>query len=215
MRSTITRFAIAAAIVGSSAFAIAPAADAAVAPYATTMASISYSCQANTPIGRQSFTLNATARASAPDTVAPGGSLSLSVTGGSATLPRSVHGLTVNSLSNVVLKLPVPTNSSYVSSTLSGGSANLGATRATQSGGVITVSAPGPIAGGAAFTLPTATLNLTAGASGAIQSSLGGTSFENPGLTGTASVSFLFLRTNIAISCFPSPNRPLTTTTIG
>lgn len=214
MKSTITGIAIAAAVLGATVIAMAPAADAAITVHSNTTASINYSCQADTPIGEETFSLSATTGASAPDTVAPGGALSVSVDGGSATLPGSVDGLTVDSLNDVTLTLPVPANSGYVSSSLSGGSANLGTTGIGESGGVITVTASGPIDGGSAFTLPTATVDLTAGASGTIQTTLGGTSFADPGLTGVATVTVLFFRTNVDISCFPSPNSPLTTTTI-
>ena len=53
----------------------------------------------------------------------------------------------------------------------------------------MTATVPGPIAGGSTFTLPTLTLNLTAGSSGSTTpGALAGTSYSDPGLTFTAVV---------------------------
>jgi dehydratase len=84
-----------------------------------------------------------------------------------------------------------------------------------ESGNVITVTVPGPIAGGATFTLPTLTLGLTAGSSGTIQAQLAGTSFSDPGLTFTAVTSVLGFPVNAPTVGFPNPNPILATTTIG
>jgi dehydratase len=216
LRTFLPRVVVAGAVL-TAAVAVAPAASAAPAavPHTTTSATVNYACQADTPIGEKTFDLSATTSVTAPDTVAPGAGLTVSVAGASATVPTSEDGITVNSLSDLALKVPVPANSTYVSTSLSGGSGNLGATGATESGGVLTVTAAGPVTGGSVLTLPTASVNLTAGASGTIQTTPGGTSYTDPGLTATASVSVLFVKTTVSVACYPSPTTTLTTTTIG
>ena len=79
----------------------------------------------------------------------------------------------------------------------------------------VTVTFDGPIAGGATFELPTITAHLTAGASGTVDSSLYGTSYDDPGLTFTAVVSSIIGDISAPTSCFPNPSPVLTSTTVG
>jgi dehydratase len=59
------------------------------------------------------------------------------------------------------------------------------------------------------------TINLTAGASGTIETKLGGTSYTDPGLTFTAVVSSFLGDITAPTACFPDPSPVFTTTTIG
>jgi dehydratase len=193
----------------------AVAASVALAPTASAATDIVYDCRGNTPFGAEYMTLNQTVDATAPATVAPGGTLDIVVDPAPNQVPSEAAGYTVREVRNFTLKVPVPTNSTLVGVTLTGGS-GLGSTPTwSQSGGVVTVSFAGPIAGGATFELPTITAHLTAGASGAIQSTLYGTSHDNPGLTFTAIVSTFIGNVSVPTSCFPNPNPVLTSTTIG
>ncbi|MFL0240162.1 hypothetical protein [Mycobacterium sp. SMC-17] len=104
--------------------------------------------------------------------------------------------------------IPVPANSTYVSSSASGGSVP-GTTALVGSNVELTV--PGPIAGGATYTPPVVTINVTANAPGSITSKYAGTSYASPGMTMTTTVTGLG---NIATACYPNPSPTLTTTTV-
>jgi len=189
--------------------ALAPAASAAPVD-------ITYDCQADTPLGAQNLTLLQSVDSSAPATVAPGGTLDVVVDPAPNTVPSEAAGNTVKEVNTFTLKVPVPSNSTLDSVELTGGS-GLGDTPPewTVADGVVTVTFPGPIAGGATFELPTITAHLTAGASGTVDTSLYGTSYDDPGLTFTAVVSSIIGDVNAPVSCFPNPNPVLTSTTIG
>jgi dehydratase len=184
---------------------------------ASAATTVNLDCQANAPIvGPQQLNLSQDATVTAPATVAPGGSLQVVVAPAPTTVPTTVSGYTVKQLTGFALKVLVPANSTYVSATLSGGS-GLGSTPPTiaVSGGVATISFPGPIAGGATFQFPTVTIALTAAASGSIETHLGGTSYTDPGLTFTAVVSSIIGDISAPTACFPNPSPVFSTTTIG
>ncbi|MBO0840571.1 MAG: cyclase [Sciscionella sp.] len=188
---------------------------AATASAATVGTTANYACQASTPVGTQTFSLSQGATVTAPDEVAPGGDVQVVIAPAPTTIPSSVNGYTVKQLSNVDLKVPIPANSSYVSATLSGGS-GLGSTppSISVSIGIADLHVAGPIAGGSTVQLPTITVDLTAGSSGTIQTQLYGSSYSDPGLTFTATVSSIVGDINAPSSCYPNPNSVITTTTI-
>ncbi|MEV4317913.1 cyclase [Actinocrispum sp. NPDC049592] len=161
------------------------------------------------------LTLDQGVDASAPATVAPGGALKVVIDPAPNTVPATGGGYTIREINTVALKLPVPANSTFVSASLSGGS-GLGSTPPTVSkvGNDVVLSVKGPLKGGAAFELPTVTVNLTAGSSGTIQTKLGGTSYDAPGLTFNAVVVVIFPITAPA-KAYPDPSPVLTSTTIG
>lgn len=196
-----------------AALAVAPLA--AVMPVASAApVTVHYACQGDTPLGPQNFTLDQDTEVTAPATVAPGGAVSIVVDPGANTVPGDVNGFTVKQVSGLALKVPIPANSTYVSSTLSGGS-NVGTTAVTVADSVATITMSGPIAGGAAFEVPTVTVELTAGASGTIDTSLYGSSYSDAGLTFTAKVGSILGDITVPTSCYPDPNPVLSTTTIG
>lgn len=176
---------------------------------------ITYKVRASALGQTADLTLDQGVNATAPATVAPGGNLAVVIDPAPNTVPSSGGGRTISEINTIQLKLPVPANSTFVSATLSGGS-GLGSTPPTVglSGGNVVLSVKGPLKGGASFELPTVTINLKAGASGTIQSKLGGTSFDDPGLTFNAVVVVIFPITAPA-KAFPDPNPVLTSTTIG
>ncbi|NUT97053.1 MAG: cyclase [Saccharothrix sp.] len=199
----------------SSAFALAAAATLVLAPAASAVPhAATFACQGSTPLGPQNFAFTQNAEVTAPATVAPGGDLTVVIDPAPNTVPTSVNGYTVRRVQTLALKVPIPANSTYVSAALAGGS-NVGTTSLTVSGGIATLSASGPMAGGATFELPTVTVRLKAGASGTIQTKLHGTSYSDPGLTFTAVVSSFLGNINVPTKCYPDPNPVITTTTIG
>jgi dehydratase len=129
-------------------------------------------------------------------------------------VPAESNGFTVKNVHSFTLKVPVPANATSTGVELTGGS-NLGGTPTSSvSGGVLTIQFPGPIPGGSTFELPTITAHLTAGASGVVESTLYGSSYDDPGLTFTTVVSTFIGDISAPTSCFPNPNPVLTSTTI-
>ena len=199
-----------------AAVAAAVAASVVVLPGTAAAASdIVYDCQADTPLGAENLSLNQTVDATAPASVAPGGALDIVVDPAPNQVPSEAAGYTVKNVNTFTLKVPVPANATLTGVDLTGGSGLGSAPTWTEANGVVTVSFAGPIAGGATFELPTITAHLTAGASGAIESKLYGSSYDDPGLTFTAVVSTFLGDISAPTSCFPNPNPVLTSTTIG
>lgn len=207
MKTTIRRALTAAALALATTAAFTPAASA-----ATTTAT--FDCRGDSALGAQYFTYAQTADVTAPATVAAGGALTIVVDPARNTVPTSVNGFTVRRVHTMALKLPVPANSTYVSASLSGGS-NVGTTSLSHANGVLTLTASGPMAGGATFELPTVTIRLTAGAAGtSIQTRMYGTSHSDPGLTFTAAVASFLGESSVPTRCFPNPNPVVTTTSV-
>jgi dehydratase len=179
-------------------------------------ADINYDCQADTPLGAQNAALAQTVDATAPATVAPGGALDVVVDPAPSTVPTEVSGFEVKEVKGFTLKVPVPANSTLAGVDLTGGS-GLGPNppAVSESGGIIVVTWDGPMPGGSTFEIPTVTAHLTAGASGSIDATLYGTSYDDAGLTFTTVVSSFLGDISAPTSCFPNPNPVLTSTTIG
>jgi dehydratase len=202
-------------MIGIAALALLPLLGTALTADAATQ-TVTYAIQSSAIGQTANSTLSVDVTTAAPATVSPGGALTITLTPGPITVPSSASGYTITQINSIKLLVPVPANSTYVSASLSGGS-NLGSgtPSVSESGGVVTASVPGPIAGGATFTLPALTLGLTAGSSGTITTQLAGTSYSNPGLTFTAVVSVFGFPVNAATAGYPNPNPVLATTTIG
>lgn len=206
---------VGARVIGITALALLPVLGTTIAAHADTQ-TINYDIQASALGQTVTSTLQVPLTTTAPSSVASGGDVSDVLAPGEITVPSSVSGYTISQIQDVTLEVPVPANSTYVSGTLSGGS-NLGSGTPTvaESNGVVTVTVPGPIAGGATFTLPTLTLDLTAGASGStISVQLSGTSYSDPGLTFTAVVSVFGFSIDASVVGYPDPSPVLATTTV-
>ncbi|OZM74278.1 cyclase [Amycolatopsis antarctica] len=176
---------------------------------------ITFDCQADAPIvGPQQTTLTQGTDITAPATVAPGGAFDVVIDPTATTVPANVNGFTVKQIKDVALQIPIPANSTFVSADLTGGSGLGSEPSIDVEGSVATLSFAGPVAGGAEFELPTVTAHLTAGESGTIETKLGGTSYEDPGLTLTTVVNQL-VDIEAPTACFPDPSPVFTTTTIG
>ncbi|MGE7437493.1 cyclase [Kitasatospora sp. NPDC001175] len=177
--------------------------------------SLSLACQATPPIGSaQNFTLHAAVTATAPQTVAAGSQFSVTLAPDPLTVPTSVSGYTLQSISNIQLTVPVPANTTLVDESVSGGT-DPGSASVTVNGGNVVVKLSSSIAGGSTLTLPALTLDLTAGTSGStVQTALGGTDYSNPGLTFTATVPIAFFTVDVPTACFPSPQAVLSSTSV-
>lgn len=175
---------------------------------------VDFQCQAKPPIGdAQTFTMALGVSGAAPSTAKVGDAMAITLTPAAQQVPDTVSGHALRSLRGIKLSMPAPANSTYVSSTVSGGTV---AATVGQSGGRITLDAPGTTAAGASFTLPAMTVNVTASAAGTITSTLAGTSFADPGLSFTASVDSgtILGAVDVPVKCYPGTAPTLTTTTV-
>ncbi|WP_432198397.1 cyclase [Streptomyces sp. bgisy027] len=178
---------------------------------------LTFDCQAKPPlVSPQTFTLDAGAEATAPDSVASGSAFDVALAPAPLTVPGSVNGYTVKSIKDIKLRAKLPTDATLTGQNLTGGSGiGSGTPSVAVSGSEIVMTVPGPINGGSTFTLPTLNLDLVAGASGGtVSTQLAGTSYNSPGLTFTARVPILFITADVPTSCFSSPNPVLSSTTI-
>jgi dehydratase len=185
-------------------------------PASAASTSLTYDLE-STAVGQTvDSTIPATVSAtSSPASVAAGGAVTVTLNTGSLTVPASASGYTITNINSIQLDITDPTNSTFVSCSLSGGSGlGSGTNTCTNSGGVVVVSIPGPISGGATATLPTLTVNVTAGSSGSIDTQLAGTSYSSPGLTFTAVISVLGIGVNAPTTGYPTPSPVLASTTI-
>jgi dehydratase len=199
------------AVALAAAIALASPASAATVP-------VTFDCEAHPPIGSPTqFTLDSTIQADAPATVAAGATFEATLAPDAMVVPSQTAGYNVNELKDLTLQIPVPANSTYQAATLTGGS-NLGTGTPTvdEADNVVTVTVPGPLAGGSTVTLPVLHLTLVAsGAAGTtIETHLAGTSYIDPGLRFTANVKVSFFTVDVPTSCFANPAPTFTSTTI-
>jgi dehydratase len=199
---------------------LAVAATMALMPAANAAATVpvNLDCQGRPPIGApQQIALDATIQATAPETVAPGGTFEVVIAPDPMQVPSDAAGNKVNNLRDLLMRVPVPAGSTVESVSLTGGS-NLGTgtPTATPVGDLISVLVPGPLAGGSTIQLPALHMNLKAtGEPGStIVTKLAGTSYDDPGLGFTANVRAVFFDVDVPTSCFPNPSPTFTTTTI-
>lgn len=192
--------------------AITPMALAAALCFAGTAhaaVSVNWSCKAT--VGTSSMTTSVTG--TAPSSVTAGSAVAITIAPGSSTVPTSAVGVTVVNINSMKMIIPVPANSTYVSSSASGGGLYPGSTALVGSNVVLTI--PGPIPGGATYTPPAVTINVTANAPGSITSKYAGTGYIDPGMTFTTRVKPPLLpESDLATSCYPNPSPTLTTTTV-
>ncbi|MGY4710390.1 hypothetical protein ACXDF8_12665 [Mycolicibacterium sp. CBM1] len=166
--------------------------------------SVNWSCQAS--VATSSMTTSVTG--TAPTSVTAGSPVAITIAPGSSTIPSTASGFTINNVNNMKMLIPVPANSTYVSSSASGGT--YPGSTSLVSGNVV-LSIPGPIPGGTTYTPPSVTINVTATAPGTVTSKYAGTSYSNPGMTFNTNLPILG---NVATSCYPNPSPTLTTTTV-
>jgi dehydratase len=195
-------------------FAAASATLLAAGSAAAAPVNVLYTCEASTFIGPVATTFDNDVEGTAPETVAPGETFSVTVTPQPDQIPSQVSGLPLLQVKDFALTIPIPANSTLVSASLSGGSGLGGEAVLTQTGNNLVISLPSSIAGSADYQLPALTLELVAGAEGTINVQVGGTSLTDPGLTLTAVADFLGTPIEAPTKCFPDPSPVLASTTI-
>lgn len=164
-------------------------------------------------------TLTSRYTTTAPQAVAPGGTLTVKVTPEPFTLSSgSSSDGTVQNLSSLVWRVAVPAGTTLTSHTISGW-ANVGGGTPTSavSGNAVVVTVPGPIAANTTATLPTVTMELQAtGAAGTnIDAKIAGTSYSSPGFSFNLRVTGTLVGTlNPTFKCYPSPSPVLHRTLI-
>ena len=176
--------------------------------------SVNWSCQGTVAGVAQtsSMTTSVDGTTAPTGSVTAGSPLAITLTPGSSSVPASASGFTVQNISNLKMLIPVPANSTFVSTSTSGGTVS-GSAALVGSNVVLTV--PGPINGGTSFTPPAVTINVTATAPGTITSKYAGTSYSSPGMTMTTRVTVPIVGgVNVATSCYPDPSPTLTTTNV-
>jgi len=193
-------------------------------PPTTERVVVAHACKISSSVGDTSGSAESTFDTTAPQAVAPGAEFEVKL----VPAPFSPDGRptgdgTLAEVSAIASKIAVPAGTSLVSYSI-GGWSNVGSGTPTvaASGGVVTVTTPGPIRSSTpsspnVATLPTLTLRLKAtGAAGTkVQVAMAGTSTSNPGLTFKAKVTGTIIGTlNTTLSCYPSPNRTLHSTLI-
>ncbi|MFI6100168.1 cyclase [Lentzea sp. NPDC051213] len=161
------------------------------------------------------FTLEQGLDATAPETVAPNGSVKVTIDPAPNKVPSEAEGRQVREIKNFALSMPVPANSKFTSASLSGGSGLNSTPTIGLVGNDVVLKVPGPIKGGADFELPVVTIELQAGGTGTVATKLGGTSYDAPGLTFTAVVIAFGFPIDAAAKGYPDPSPVLTSTTIG
>jgi dehydratase len=187
-------------------------------PAAAAPEPVTWDCQARPPIGGpQELSLDTVVTGTAPESVPSGSDFEIAAETQPLTIPASTGGYTVRHLKNLKVRTPVPAGAGFRGVTLTGGS-NLGTgvPTASESAGMVTVTVPGPLAGGSTVQLPTIHLAVTATApaGSTITSTLAGTSYTDPGLTFTANVKVLLSGIDVPTSCFTSPSPVLTSTVV-
>jgi dehydratase len=158
------------------------------------------------------LTLDQDIDSTAPATAAAGGAVQVVIDPAANQVPSEGGGYEIREIKNLVLKLPVPANSSFVSVSAAGGSHP---STVALEGSDVVLRVAGPLPGGQSFELPTVTIDLTAGASGTIETKLAGTSYDAPGLTFTAVIVAFGFPVDAAAVAYPNPSPVLTSTTIG
>jgi dehydratase len=202
------------AVLGTAAALSAPAASASVSLVTKTV-SVTFNVKATASGLSGTDSLPETLTATAPATVKPSAHFIVSLSSGAISVPASVDGVTIVDIKSLSLKVKVPANSSYVSCSFSGGSGlGTGTPTCSQTNGAVTFKVPGPMDGGTTVTLPKMSVHLKAGTSGTITSKLGGTSYTNPGLRGTADLTVAGGAVTATAVAYPDPNPVLTTTKI-
>jgi dehydratase len=175
---------------------------------------IVYPCQATTGLGVFETSIDQVVDGTAPATVAPGGNLTVTIVPAPDQVPTTSLGFPITEARDFRLVFPVPANSTLVSASLSGGE-GLGAEPVlTVEGDTVVATLDSSLAGGASYTLPTLTMELTAAQEGTIDVVMGGTSYTDPGLSMTIVVDVLGTPLEAATACYPSPNPVLASTTI-
>ena len=177
------------------------------------------SCQGSALGQNQTSALSTGVTLLAPATVKQGADFQVELTADPIVVPTTGGGYSIARLSAVSIRFNLPAGATFKSATLSGGSLlGSGVPSVASSGGLITLTVPGNLSPGTTAILPkvTATLNASGAVGTSLPAQLHGTSYSDPGISFTATVSGvpLFGNLDVPTKCFASPNPVLGTTTI-
>ncbi|RZQ59386.1 hypothetical protein [Amycolatopsis suaedae] len=175
------------------------------------MRNVEYSCKVVAPSGPFTLDHKYVIDSTAPATVDGGSDFLVGLDHQLIkTEPRFLH------VTNLVVKIAVG-GARINDITLTGG-VGLGELppRIEWSGGIATLTIPGPvIKGGADFRMPKLTLNLSSDGRGLVTTDLAGTSYEQPGMTGRVTVPTSGGGTaELEKYCYPTSGKRLTTTLV-
>ena len=212
MRKVVAVVAASSLAIGMGVVVSAPTAEA-----HTQTTSVSHTCTAypDTSLAPpQPTNVELTFNTTAQDTVLAGGAVNAAVQLAPIEVPATNGGYSVSYMRDIILKVPVPTNASYVSGNLTGNTAGWSL---SQSGGVITISTGNQYPGGSMITPPQVNLNFAAtGVVGTdIRLRLGGNppfnDSNNPSLQTLVRVAGTPIGDlNVAVKCYapgaPAPN---------
>ncbi|GDY33560.1 hypothetical protein [Gandjariella thermophila] len=196
--------------------ALLPVVTTSAEPALAATRAFTYQCLGSTPLGLvNGFAYQDVLSTSAPASVPAGQNMTIVVNPRRNQMPSAIDDRPVVFTSGITLKLPMPTNSTFVSASLSGGFGT-GPVTVTPASPYLVFSIPGPIVGGATFQLPTLTLTVTAGpaSSGPVIFKLDGFTMPNPALTFTARIQGSTITADVPTRCIPNPNAALTQTTV-
>ena len=175
---------------------------------------ISYQCAGDTPLGSIiGVTYQDLVDVDAPSTIPPRTTMNIQITPAPNVMLSHVDNRPVESVQDIEWKILLPTSASYVTTTLSGGSGT-GPVTVTKLSNALRFNAPGPIAGGAEFQLPTITITVRSLSSGTVRLRLAGYSLENPGLSFIARIQGSTITADVPTSCYANPDVTLSSTQI-
>lgn len=138
---------------------------------------------------------------SAPATVAYGDQFTIDYVVDPITIPAYSAPATINWVGNWTFHFTIPTNSTFVSASVSGGQGYTGTAAVGEIGGQIVFEIIGtaPANNVVDYPVVSVTLEATGTAGSDIESSIGGTGYGDPGLTFLSSTNF----GNVPTNCFP------------
>lgn len=184
-----------------------------LASAAITDTTVNFTCIAHAPIvGDQTVAQQLTFSTDAPSTVEANSNFNVVVSPGTITVPASMSGVNVNSITNVKMRIPVSPNAQFISGSASGGSNYGAAATVALVGGNIEVTMPGPLNGGTTVTPPTITTVMKA--TGAVGSTI------DAHISDSASPKGYTMTVNTSVGAVPTectpdaPNPSLATATI-
>ena len=183
---------------------------------------VTFPCTAypNTSLsGPQSTSIDTTWHSTAPDTVLPGTSFTITATLDSVAVPTQNSGYNVNNFRSLTAKIPDPSNVNVTGVSISGGDSGWGV---SHSGGITTIADSTSYGGGSTINMPVITWNVTTtGVVGqSVDLRLGGqptyNDSSNPSLSFTVNVASPVGALDVNVKCYApgSPPTLLHTTSI-
>ena len=167
-----------------------------------------FNCEA---LGLVQVDVDAGITVDAPATVDPGETFNVDIVVDQITIPAAASGATISSVGGWNFKFPVPANSIFLGATLSGGQGYTGTATIEEIAGVIDFKINGTATALATVDYPKISVSLLAtGPAGSdIDTTIGGTSYADAGLTFNSNTNFGAVSTR----CFPYAPVPVFSST--